>query len=981
MATSEDLIGRNLGPYEVVEEIGKGGMAVVYKAKAPGGNPVAIKVLSSDFTSDERALERFQREAETCKGLAHPNIIRIHEIGETDGIHYFAMDYLPHRSLHEIIRERGRFDIPDAVRIVIRTLKALSSAHQAGVIHRDLKPENIMLKENSEPVVVDFGIAKTGKGARLTQTGVLLGTPYYMSPEQITGKEVRIQSDLYSMGVVLYELLTAEVPFQADSTFMITYKHCTEAPPNPRKLNEEISPSLELVVLKSLEKEVERRYQTADEFADDLEKVLAGEEVTFEVTRKRDIFSLPEFRQAMDLYHQRQYDPARELFEKVSDNTPDPEYAAESNRWLATTYFDEKDYVQAFRLYKYTADRWPNSEEAKRVPVYLDGCFFQHHQHAEQLLRDRGRVSALDCLDDMLMAIDEENLSEAEQQESYWIGLMHERAEQLATEIRRRRLFWNLVTVFLVAAVFSLIGLILYFRFVDPHAGLIWSGILKGARGNPQGELRDYERALKYKPENVPTLLRISDFHFRSGAPTRALPYLKKALVLDPQNQRALILGGDLQMSFQKPGAALKLYDMALKQETKDPELWVRRGLALGRLGKGEEELKSFTRALALRPNYDEALVYKGIGLWVRRKDTVGAEKSFLKAIEVAPENPEAHYQLGRLRFTLKDFDRAEGDLREASRLNPDSVDYHYQLAILYSEQKLRDKARAELESALADAKAQGRPTASIHFLLGEVFEGMAAQKQGDKAAEFNEEALVHYASALKEEPKNSQYLFRSAEFQSSLGRWDHVIELLERSAEVSPGDAEVQKRLGDAYLEADRPLKAVEAFRRATVLSPLTPEFGHSLATALISAEQYREAKAVYENLLAKHPDYVPSLIGKIELALRMGEGKLAVTSADRLGALAPEEAAAHHVIGRVYLEVGQVEGAKKKFQKALEIEPNYVPSLNQLGRLWIAEGRNQEGEALLQRSLQTSPTQLEARNLRSLLKRSEKIREKLGN
>jgi hypothetical protein len=211
--------------------------------------------------------------------------------------------------------------------VVRDALHGLGAAHAAGVIHRDLKPENIMMNADGEPILVDFGIAKTGKGNRPTQTGVLLGTPYYMSPEQITGKEVQVQSDLYSMGVVLYELLTANVPFQADSTFMITCKHCTEAPPPPRKLNEEISEDLQLVVLKSLEKDLRKRYQNASEFAEDLDKVLGGGKVEIEVSRRRDIYEITEFKQGMEHFRQKEFEAARELFQQVVDAAPEDEIA------------------------------------------------------------------------------------------------------------------------------------------------------------------------------------------------------------------------------------------------------------------------------------------------------------------------------------------------------------------------------------------------------------------------------------------------------------------------------------------------------------------------------------------------------------------------------------------------------------------------------------------------------------------------------
>lgn len=621
---AEDLVGEYLGDYEILDELGKGGMAVVFKAQKKGQtDPVALKVLSSDFTSDDRALKRFQREAETCRTLDHPNIVRIFDLGEDRGFHFFSMEYLPHRSLHDIIRDDGKFPIYRAVELVVKTLHGLQAAHEVGIIHRDLKPENIMMRGSGDPVLVDFGIAKTGKGARLTQTGVLLGTPYYMSPEQITGKEVQAQSDIYSMGVVLYELLTAEVPFQADSTFMITYKHCTEAPPPPRKLNDAISEDLEKVVLKALEKDLGRRYKTAQEFAEDLDRVQRGEQVDVVVTRRRDIYSLPEFRRGMDHYKIGEFEPAREAWERVISDVPDPEFAAEANRWIATSLFDEERFLDAFQRYKYTASRWPETEEAKRVPVYLDGCCFQQLQKGEKLLREEGRPAALEAFEGILEVLDESGVTEAEKQESHWIRLTEERAYQVAEELRWRNLLRGLVMAATLAMVGSLSLLVLYFRFVDRFPEHLLRARFEAFKGNPPGVVSEYWKALQLRPKNVPTLVRLGEAQLWDGKYSEARSSLEKVLgnaagegALDPTNPRGHELMGDLEELGGSYREALGHYKKSTTKDPRHPEVWIKLGRVLGRLGEAKAEEAAYLKALELQPDSPEAYTFLAENVW-----------------------------------------------------------------------------------------------------------------------------------------------------------------------------------------------------------------------------------------------------------------------------------------------------------------------------------------------------------------------------
>ena len=259
-----------LGRYEIRRRIGTGAMGIVYEGWDPGiGRRVAIKVLKQDLLdSPESAdvLARFRREAQAAGRLSHPNIVAVHELGEADGVTFIAMEYVDGRELKDFCDKGERFPLPQAVRIVTELLAALDAAHAAGVVHRDIKPGNIFLVGNDQIKVGDFGVARV-ESSELTQAGSVLGTPSYMSPEQISGQVVDGRADLFSAGVILYQLLTGERPFQGTSLATIMHKLLKEEPTPPSAISVHVPPAFDAVISKALAKRPENRYQTGAEFA------------------------------------------------------------------------------------------------------------------------------------------------------------------------------------------------------------------------------------------------------------------------------------------------------------------------------------------------------------------------------------------------------------------------------------------------------------------------------------------------------------------------------------------------------------------------------------------------------------------------------------------------------------------------------------------------------------------------------------------
>jgi beta-lactam-binding protein with PASTA domain/predicted Ser/Thr protein kinase len=252
------------GRYTVLQRLGSGGMADVWLADDSHlQRQVALKVLHARFAQDREFVERFRREAEAAAALQHPNVVAVFDRGEVDGTYYIAMQYLEGRSLKQVI-DAG-LTPEQAAGVIRQVLEGARFAHRHGVVHRDLKPQNVIVDAEGKATVTDFGIARAGV-SEITQAGSVMGTPHYLSPEQAQGFEVTAVSDLYSIGVMLYEALTRRVPFEADSAVAIAMKQVSQAPQRPSSINPQVSPALDAVVMRALEKEPGQRFQSADAF-------------------------------------------------------------------------------------------------------------------------------------------------------------------------------------------------------------------------------------------------------------------------------------------------------------------------------------------------------------------------------------------------------------------------------------------------------------------------------------------------------------------------------------------------------------------------------------------------------------------------------------------------------------------------------------------------------------------------------------------
>ena len=261
--------------YEIIKTIGEGGMANVYLANDKIlDRKVAIKVLRGDLSTDEKFIRRFKREALSVSNLSHPNIVEVYDVGEEDGNYYIVMEYIEGKTLKQLLQKRGALTLPEVIDIMSQLTDGLAHAHEAYIIHRDIKPQNIMIEDNGLIKITDFGIAMALNSTQLTQTNSVMGSVHYLPPEQANGKGSTIKSDIYSLGILMYELLTGSVPFKGDTAVEIALKHMKEKIPSIRKQNPTIPQSIENIVLKATAKNPKNRYESVREMYADLQTAM-----------------------------------------------------------------------------------------------------------------------------------------------------------------------------------------------------------------------------------------------------------------------------------------------------------------------------------------------------------------------------------------------------------------------------------------------------------------------------------------------------------------------------------------------------------------------------------------------------------------------------------------------------------------------------------------------------------------------------------
>jgi len=544
------------GRYEVVEEIGSGGMGKVYRVfDRKIREMVALKIIRPEIGTDKEIVERFNQELKTARMIAHRNVCRMFDIGEEAGTHYITMEYVTGEDMRNLIKRIGQLTIGKTIDIAKQICEGLAEAHAAGVVHRDLKPQNIMIDREGKAKIMDFGIARLFKsaGAGVTAPGTIIGTPEYMSPEQAEGREADHRSDLYSLGIILFEALTGKVPFEGETPLSIALKHKTEAPPNPRKLNSQIPEDLNNLVLKCLEKDKAKRYQTAAEIISELDKIGKGIPTTQKVVPEKKQGTAREITIKFNMKKLRVPGGVILVLAALAVGIwllkpkpiPPPDILWNNGK----KYWKEKKYSEALDQFKKILD--------------IDPSHFEAQLGIAQILKEEGEADEAVAEYEKAMALKKEDpRAYKDLAEIYWSEGKKYRVEKKYPEALDQ--FKKLLDI-------------------DPghfEAQLSIAQILR-EQGKTDEAVREYEKAIKLKKDDPRASKDLAGIYWNEGKKfwtekkySEALDQFKKLLDIDPGHFEAQLRMAQILREQGKTDQAVREYEKAIRLKKEDPRAY-----------------------------------------------------------------------------------------------------------------------------------------------------------------------------------------------------------------------------------------------------------------------------------------------------------------------------------------------------------------------------------------------------------------------
>ena len=681
--------------FEIISEIGRGGMAVVYKAKQRNlGRIVALKVLPQQFTHDKEFLDRFHREARAAAQLSHPNIVTIYDEGVENGVHFISMEYLDGVDLHTLIRQKAKLSVEEAVGIVVPIAEALGYAHERGVVHRDVKSSNIKVTGTGRPVLMDFGIAHAASGTKLTRTGTVIGTPEYMSPEQAEGKEPDGRSDIYSLGVVLYEALTGRVPFTGDNPISVVNKVINAQPTQVRQLSANAPDWIGSIVERCLAKRPEGRYQSATDLAKELalDKSLdKGQRATETVRVSHSASGV-----GSQLRPLQRSVPQRRLLRLVI-------FALAA--CMVVTLI-----ILAGRILGHNP-----------ISVSSDATIARYVGARLQIVFSAQEVAAFD-----------------KEINSYKI--------LLESSPHNSILYNNLGVSYYQEG--NLDSALAEFRkaiAVEPRNSMAWTnmGVAWEDGGDTVTAISCWRKAIDLDPKNARPYNCLGQIFLDRGQFDEATPLFKKAFEIDPDYSNAF---NNLGVVFRDKGefdSAKTLLGKAIDLDPKNPLPYLNLGLLSLSKHDTDEAIEFFNKAIKVKPMYP--LSYGMLGdVYTARKNLDKAKAFYKDLVILDPKNLNALCAFGVVCELKGQFKEAISSFERAMNLNPKSAMPWHDLGRLYLENKEFQNAIGPYERAI-ELDPQNpwnySDLANVYFGLGNL----------GKQIELYKEAATRGGSAAQE--------------------------------------------------------------------------------------------------------------------------------------------------------------------------------------------------------------------------------------
>lgn len=821
--------------YRVEQLLGQGGMGRVYKAYDKElERMIALKVLQPELVSDPNALQRFKQELLLASRISHKNILRIHDLGEADGVKFISMAFVEGEDLHHLLRTHGRLPVERASRIAEQLCEALDAAHSEGVVHRDLKPQNVLMGKNDQVYVVDFGLAKSleASSAGMTRTGQYLGTPRYMAPEQVEAKPVDSRTDLYALGLILFEMLTGEEPFKGDSTLQIMYRRVKEKPPNPRDLNPEIPDYLARIILRCMERDPTRRYQNAKEILADLQAAHAPSRAkTMQISlpvMERSSWLVATGIAAAILILLLAIPPVRHfIFRSQTSGTAGPAgvppissgrfvavlplqiigdqsqlgYLAQGiEEALSAKLFQLKDVRVTSNDAAGKADQkqpLPKIARALGANLLVQGTL--------QGARDKIRidVNLEDVADGKRMWSQEFNgvtsdlFTLEDQIYSQLVGALNvsptneemAKAEARPTEnvaaydlyLRGRNALRNSQDPKNIQTALDYFGQALQ---EDSSFALAYTGIADASMRMYQDKKDGFwtQKALAAAQQAEQLNDKLAEVHFAlgsvnsaTGKNNEAVAELKRAQALAPNSDEAYRRLGEAYT--QSGGSALAIQSFQ-KAVQVDPYYWFNQnalGNAYFQLGDYEKALAAFQQVTQLEP--DNAVGYEGIGNVLSQQGKYQeCIPAYQKALQIQPYW-STYSNLGTAYFFLKQYKDAADAYEKAVQLNPNDQTTTENLGDAYRWSGQKDKASATYQQAIALGFKLLQTNPQDTNVMAQLALSYAKIGDAQQAANF-----IHRARA--KDKNNVMFIYYEAEVDAIVGHSSDAIKLLREAFE-----------------------------------------------------------------------------------------------------------------------------------------------------------------------------------------------------
>jgi tetratricopeptide (TPR) repeat protein len=982
---------RSFGPYEIVEEIARGGMGIVFKAwQKRLKRFVALKVLKEGEGASEKQIRRFKRETEAAARLQHPNIVAVHEVGFLDGYHYFTMDLIEGDGLDRIIK-RGRLSFEEALSILEEIARAIHYAHAEGIVHRDLKPANLILDMDGHPKITDFGLAKPIDQKSLSRTGTVVGTPFYMPPEQVKGETERIDQrvDIYALGVILYEMITGKVPFRGETTMEVYHRILHHDLLSPRKLNKKIPPEVETICLKAMEKDPEGRYATAEELADDIDRFLRGEPITAKPTgalakalrrvkRNRAVAAVVSlvllavllsggvmaWLDRIEKVRERERNTLAER-QSLSSEVQKLQFDAKSAIYSGMASIRDERYRQAIakieKGLKHLAEigRLPKKmkyirDEAHKLiagldlrPIYRDA--YLHRGNAYRLLGDPASLDR--SLGDYRKA--------AEYDPDHG-----EVFREMAELFRLRRQFEKAVEAMSRAIELQ----------PASSGAFLYRGELYDLWQKPAEAIKDYS-VVVHKEKDVAEATEMLDAEERTGAAARSDPRWHKQRRRLRNYMTALLKRGNAYMAMNLPEKALADFETVLDIDGSHYMAYLYRGRLHQRMGNPKEALEDFNEAISVDAARPDGYLYRGLFYCSERKYERALE-NFEMAAEKAPGCYEAVIRAGAVKTVMLRYDEARTlfekvihavdkkrgrhrsmaylhrghlsralgkwddalrDYSKAVSLDPRYVDALLARATLHKKRKKLPEARMDADKVLHIQSSH--PEGLV--LLGEIRLKMGYPKEAivlfDRALKLRPDSVRAYAGRGEAYVRCGKIDAARADYEKALAL-ERTVEsdafFFFRKAEEKHEEA-VATRKPEPYREA------LTYYARAIDLNPRYTRAYHRKAALYEAWGAFDESIATYSEAIASNPYGLDAYIARGLLLVRHAkDARAALDDFNTMLEINSKSEMAYVGRGLAYQLLGDLESAERELTKAIELNPDRVEAIKSRAEIYRLQG-----------------------------------------